>query len=209
MTDCTPWKHEHIGFIGATQWAQQRCSHTRREDVVGQSGGAGNLHQEDPEPQREVKQRGRRAGISPGVWPPPVVSREARQASQDIEHISEQARAVRLGTIAHTTANLPPKESRLPHPILLTRLLSGGPPSPQPRPVGMALTLHLSVHLFSGSCADPQPPPQVAMLHEGTSLTKTRAGLETGCCRYFLRCPQLMPGKSGHSLKWAHWPCAV
>lgn len=41
----------------------------------------------------------------------------------------------------------------------------------------------------------------------GMSLTKTRAGLETDCCRYLLRYPQLRPG---HSLKWdSLGPCIV
>lgn len=58
-----------------------------------------------------------------------------------------------------------------------------------------------SDHLFPGPCASP---PQVALLYEGNvtgmSLTKTRSGLETRWCGYFLGCPQLMPGRAVHSL---------
>lgn len=167
-----------------------------------QRGGIGSLHQEGPPGCKERSSKEAEGRAVPGGLAFPSGQWESKAGSARTLSTSQHRPELQVREDpAHTTANLPPKEPRLPHLLLRARLRSGGLPSPQPKPVGMALTLHLSVHLFPAPPA-PHPAP---LLHEGNvtgmTLTETRIGLDTGCWRHFLRYPQLMRGRSLPSLK--------
>lgn len=120
-----------------------------------QRGGIGSLHQEGPPGCKERSSKEAEGRAVPGGLAFPSGQWESKAGSARTLSTSQHRPELQVREDpAHTTANLPPKEPRLPHLLLRARLRSGGLPSPQPKPVGMALTLHLSQCI----CSRHHPP---------------------------------------------------
>lgn len=144
----------HRLYWGDTESTAEALTCTHRANVVGQHGGTGSLHQEGPPGCKERSSREAEGRAVPGGLAFPSGQWESKAGSARTLSTSQHRPELQVREDpAHTTANLPPQEPRLPHLLLHACLRSGGLPSPQPWPVGMALTLRLSVHLF------PAPPP--------------------------------------------------
>lgn len=117
----------------------------------GRGLGTGSLL---PELQGEVKQKGRKAGPPPGVWPPPHSERRSQAGhagtSSSTQGTAQSQELER--TTAHTTVYLPAKDPRLNTPLPLAGLQASGVGLPLPA----ALAITDDSHPLSLSASVPR-----------------------------------------------------